>query len=130
MNTCFYLLSELKRKYLQLSLQHHPDKNGGKTSDTFIAIDKAWKVLSDDKQRSVYDAEQANAKLVGEQGAAIWRNVLLSELSLDDDLLCLTCRCGGLYSLGLEEVEELRETEEPDVLVDCDTCSLNILVSL
>ena len=126
----FYLISELKRKYLQLSLQHHPDKNGGETSDTFIAIDKAWKILSDDKQRSVYDAEQVNAKLVNEQSAAIWRNVLLSELKIDDDLLCLTCRCGGLYMLGLEEVEELRQTEEPEVLVDCDTCSLNILVAL
>ena len=86
--------------------------------------------MSDDKQRSVYDAEQANAKLVNEQSAAIWRNVLLSELKINDDLLCLTCRCGGLYMLGLEEVEELKQTEEPEVLVDCDTCSLNILVAL
>ena len=38
--------------------------------------------MSDDKQRSVYDAEQANAKLEREQGAAIWRNVLLSELTV------------------------------------------------
>ena len=98
-------ISELKRNYLQLSLEHHPDKNGGQTSDTFIEIDKAWKVLSDQKQRSVYDAEQANVKLESEQSAAIWRYVDLSELKLDqEDLLSLTCRCGGLYQLEQEEV--------------------------
>ena len=87
--------------------------------------------MSDDKQRSVYDAEQANAKLEREQGAAIWRNVPLSELTVDDsDIYSLTCRCGGLYQLDREEVAELREREETEVLVDCDTCSLNVLLSL
>lgn len=115
---------------MQLSRQHHPDKNGGLTSETFIQIDKAWKVLSDERKRSVYDAEQANAKLEREQDAAIWQTLQLCELEIDQtDTYSLTCRCGGQYQIELEEVVELREREELEVLLDCDTCSLNILLT-
>ncbi len=47
--------SEIKKAYRKLVLVHHPDKNGG--DDTkFKEIDAAYKVLSDDNLRQVYDA--------------------------------------------------------------------------
>ena len=97
----------------------------------FKKINHANSILSDEKKRSVYDAEQANAKLEREQDAAIWRTLPLSELEIDQtDTYSLTCRCGGQYQIELEEVVELREREELEVLLDCDTCSLNILLTL
>ena len=79
----------------------------------------------------MYDAEQANAKLEREQDAAIWRTLQLSELEIDQtDTHSLTCWCGGQYQIELKEVVELRERGELEVLVDCDTCSLNILLTL
>ena len=37
-----YFFSELKRNYQELLLKHHPDKNGGKESETFLAVDKGY----------------------------------------------------------------------------------------
>ena len=94
----------------------------------FISIDKAWKVLGDEKQRAVYDAELSNAKLEQEQDAAVWKKMNLSELELDNDIHFHKCRCGGVYQVDSQEVEDVKADGDKDILVDCDTCSLNILV--
>ena len=44
---------EIKKKYRKLSLKHHPDKGGD--VDTFRAINRAMRVLLDDKLRKQYD---------------------------------------------------------------------------
>lgn len=122
---CF---SELKKNYQELLLKHHPDKNGGKESETFLAVDRAWKILGDEKQRAVYDAELSNAKLEQEQDAAVWKTVSLSELELDNDIHFLKCRCGGAYQVDSQEIDDVKADGDKDILIDCDTCSLNILV--
>ena len=122
---CF---SELKKNYQELLLKHHPDKNGGKESETFLAVDRAWKILGDEKQRAVYDAELSNAKLELEQDAAVWKTVSLSELELDNDIHFLKCRCGGAYQVDSQEIDDVKADGDKDILIDCDTCSLNILV--
>jgi len=122
--------SELKKSYQELLLKHHPDKNGGKQSPEYLAIDKAWKVLGDEKQRAVYDAELSNAKMELEQDAAVWMQMNLSELELDNDIHFYQCRCGGAYQVDAQEVEDVKADGDRDILVDCDTCSLNILVYL
>ena len=109
-------------------LKHHPDKNGGKESEKYLAVDTAWKVLGDEKKRAVYDAELSNAKLLKEQDAAVWMSMNLSELELDNDIHFYKCRCGGVYQLDVQEVEDVKADGDSDILVDCDTCSLNILV--
>ena len=122
---CF---SELKKNYQELLLKHHPDKNGGKESETFLAVDRAWKILGNEKQRAVYDAELSNAKLEQEQDAAVWKTVSLSELELDNDIHFLKCRCGGAYQVDSQEIDDVKADGDKDILIDCDTCSLNILV--
>ncbi|KAF9159025.1 DnaJ- protein scj1 [Actinomortierella ambigua] len=48
---------EIRKKYKQLSKKYHPDKNpGDKEAETkFVQVAEAYEVLSDDKQRSIYD---------------------------------------------------------------------------
>ena len=91
-------------------------------------MDRAWKILGDEKQRAVYDAELSNAKLEQEQDAAVWKTVSLSELELDNDIHFLKCRCGGAYQVDSQEIDDVKADGDKDILIDCDTCSLNILV--
>ena len=91
-------------------------------------MDTAWKVLGDEKKRAVYDAELSNAKLLKDQDAAVWMSMNLSELELDNDIHFYKCRCGGVYQVDVQEVEDVKADGDSDILVDCDTCSLNILV--
>lgn len=54
---------EIKRVYKRMAMKHHPDKEGG-DAERFKAISEAYAVLSDDENRTRYDA-------VGDQG---WNN--------------------------------------------------------
>ena len=47
-------MSEVKKAYRRLSLQHHPDKAGG-NNDLFIKVAKAYEVLTDDATRENYE---------------------------------------------------------------------------
>ena len=120
----------MKKSYQELLLRHHPDKNEGNETETFIEVNKAWKVLSNEHLRAIYDAEQSNCKLESCQDSAIWNTFNLTELSDETGLFSVTCRCGGMYQVGVEDVDQLRMEGEKEVLVDCDTCSLSILVLL
>lgn len=46
---------EIKAAHRKLVKKHHPDKNGGEHSEEFINIQQAYTVLSDDKERALYD---------------------------------------------------------------------------
>jgi curved DNA-binding protein CbpA len=48
-------LEKIKKSYRKLSLKHHPDKPSG-DADTFRVLNRAHKVLSDEKLRKQYDA--------------------------------------------------------------------------
>jgi DnaJ family protein B protein 11 len=57
--------TQIKRAYKKLAMQYHPDRNkGDKTAEQkFLEISKAYEVLSDEKQRQIYDR-------YGEEGLA------------------------------------------------------------
>ena len=68
------------------------------------------------------------SRLLASQDSAIWRSFLLSEMESVGQEVEASCRCGGSYRADREElVEELQQAE---LLLDCDTCSLQILVTL
>ena len=46
--------SEVRRAYVALARQHHPDRAGGDT-DTMRAINDAWATLRDPDRRATYD---------------------------------------------------------------------------
>ena len=46
---------EIKAAHRRLVKEHHPDKNGGETSQAFLDIQKAYEVLSNLSFRATYD---------------------------------------------------------------------------
>jgi molecular chaperone DnaJ len=47
---------EIRRAYRKLALQHHPDRAGAASAETFARIAEAYRMLSDPTARSAYDA--------------------------------------------------------------------------
>ena len=45
----------VKKSYRRLCLLYHPDKCGGKTTELFHLLQRAWEVLGDDAARARYD---------------------------------------------------------------------------
>jgi molecular chaperone DnaJ len=48
--------AEIRRAYRVLALQHHPDRAGAASAETFARIAEAYRMLSDPMARSTYDA--------------------------------------------------------------------------
>ena len=51
--------TEIRDRFRKLATIHHPDKNGGskKSEETFKVILNAYEILSDKKERAIYDLE-------------------------------------------------------------------------
>ena len=56
---------EIKKAFRSLSLQYHPDRNGGATVEKFQKINEAYETLSDDEKKQQYDMTQNNPFLRG-----------------------------------------------------------------
>jgi diphthamide biosynthesis protein 4 len=114
---------ELKRRYQELVLKYHPDKQTQNSlSTTYMEIDKAWKILRDPEQRKLYDEQLTHTQL--SEQPLIYATLSVSDLDMHEDNLNYSyiCRCGGLYSIPQTEVGL------EDCFVHCDDCSLIIHV--
>ncbi|XP_069134250.1 DPH4 homolog [Argopecten irradians] len=126
---------DLKKSYQKLVLKFHPDKQSQvdsdeeklKSTDMFLRINRAWKILSDPNLRQKYDAAWTQRCLV--QDWPIQDEVDVDEFLQEDmeeeeekSRFFYTCRCGGSYILHDSDI-----TLRLDV-VCCDTCSLTIRV--
>jgi diphthamide biosynthesis protein 4 len=111
---------ELKRRYQELVLKYHPDKQENSLPATFVEIDKAWKILRDPEQRKLYDDQLAHIRL--SEKPLIYATLTVSDLDRHEDTLNYSymCRCGGLYSISQTEVGL------EDCFVHCEDCSLII----
>lgn len=104
--------SEIRRAYLNLSLQHHPDKPQG-SHFHFSCVQLAYEVLRDPNRRVAYDA--------------LLRHVVTDVISLADmqreenGQFYTDCRCGGGFTVE-------GELQEGVAVVGCDTCSLAIRI--
>jgi curved DNA-binding protein CbpA len=112
---------ELKRKYRELVLLNHPDKQKNNAlSAAFLEIDKAWKILRDPEQKKLYDYQLTQMQL--SEQLVIYASLTVCDLDWHEDSLNYSylCRCGGTYII------EQSEIGLEDCYVDCDDCSLII----
>ena len=111
----------LKSKCQKLIKEHHPDKNLGQESDTFLKVMKVWKILNDSKKfEEVKSIKMTKSK-------ANWDTITLAEMTESDDFYTRNCRCGDEYVLPKDELSSDCDNE---VCVECDTCSNTITVVL
>ncbi|KAJ9589007.1 hypothetical protein L9F63_017702 [Diploptera punctata] len=116
---------ELKRRYQELVLIHHPDKqvhNLGFSNNTFMKIDEAWKVLKDPEKKRDYDTQLKHEEL--SENPMV--NETLQVTDLEQNKFDLTysylCRCGGKIII------EHSDVGIDDCFVSCDNCSLIICI--
>jgi len=111
----------IRAAYYRLAQTFHPDKNSSINSDQFQRISKAYTALSDPSLRAAYDSRRF---------LKITANSFLDKISLSEfeerelRLFYYSCRCGGLFQLGLIDDSDLQSS----VVVNCDSCSIQILV--
>ena len=48
---------EIRRAYRSMARRLHPDTHGGHVSTEMLAVNEAWRVLSDKSRRTAYDAK-------------------------------------------------------------------------
>uniref|UniRef100_A0A1B6MD11 J domain-containing protein n=1 Tax=Graphocephala atropunctata TaxID=36148 RepID=A0A1B6MD11_9HEMI len=115
-------VEEIKKCYHEKALACHPDKGKSDKGVNFDMINKAWKTLSNQESRHQYDAK-LNEERISRQSLVfemLSRNELIEKNS---NTFTKKCRCGGLYVLDAEDMPE-----DCDISVECDTCSLVIVV--
>lgn len=118
-------LAEIRKSYQNLVLKHHPDKVENKSevsNDSFMKIDKAWKILRDEELRRQYDAE-AGQKEYNDLPIV---NESLTKEDMDFDsgteIYEKPCRCGGSFVIHKDDL--VNETQ--NVYLNCSECSLVI----
>ncbi|TRY64137.1 hypothetical protein TCAL_03589 [Tigriopus californicus] len=124
----------IKAQYQKLILVHHPDKQTHPASDPDLAqaILRAWQVLGDERSRKRYDA-WLTAQESSLSGQTVWKTVFLAELDRIEaegtypGQWSLGCRCGDRFAFS---DEDLRHIEEDQLTIECDSCSLVLVVWL
>ncbi|XP_076764333.1 uncharacterized protein LOC143431458 [Xylocopa sonorina] len=118
---------DIKRAYHALALKFHPDKNTPEfDSIKFQQVLEAWHVLRDPKSRKEYDAHRKQEELDSES-AMMYARISISDLEQMDnneDMLAYQCRCGGLYCIQREDIQEKNQS----ICVSCLECTFFIVV--
>jgi DnaJ-class molecular chaperone len=131
---------EIKKAYLQRSLQWHPDKVEDPivkaiSSKKFQVLTQIYQILSDSKRRRDYDGQLHDRTGVNEDldSFARYDEVRLNECLEQDDFYCYDCRCSGRFLLSKKHLLSTRAhpTNFQNVfIVDCDSCSNTIKITL
>ncbi|CAC22622.1 putative heat shock protein [Leishmania major strain Friedlin] len=71
--------AEISQQYRRLALRYHPDRNAGATVEQFQRIEEAHRVLSDLRQRQLYDTVgREGLKQLGDYGSGMVGSLLLA----------------------------------------------------
>lgn len=105
--------AEIKTAYRRALRQAHPDKRAGSTAD-IAAIQEAYRVLSTPPLREQHDRGRRSFVPAGPRPAQV---ISLAEFDEGDDAWAHACRCGGVYRITADEMEQGQH------LVPCSSCS-------
>ncbi|XP_076171210.1 chaperone protein DnaJ [Ptiloglossa arizonensis] len=118
---------DIKHAYHALALKFHPDKNASEfDSIKFQRILEAWNVLRDPTLREEYDVIQKQIELDSEN-ILIYARISTNELkTINDnkDTFVYQCRCGGLYCIQKEYLQEKNQS----IYVPCLECTFLIVI--
>lgn len=114
----------IKRAYQRLLLVHHPDKSGDAAA--FVALQSAWRTLSDPQARAAYDVTLTTQQLQLQKAHVVHDRVHTSAMAWDEEAGTLEwpCRCGAIVCVTQDELER------GVVVVGCPSCSLQVAIEL
>lgn len=116
---------ELKHKYQQLIKKYHPDKlenEANATNETFLKIDRAWKILRDPESRKQYDANQCQDDFA--EHSLIYAYISEGDLNFDENNVAYyPCRCGN--SFLIEKCDLIKNK----LIIECEECTNCICVN-
>lgn len=128
---------EIKRAYLQRSLEWHPDKSGNSedganTSKKFQILTRIYQILSDPRKRDDYDKQfipliNANEDL---DSFARYDEINLNDCGEQDEFYYSDCRCSGQFRLSKEHLVAPQNSCQNIFVIDCDSCSNTIKIVL
>ncbi|CAI9113607.1 OLC1v1014240C1 [Oldenlandia corymbosa var. corymbosa] len=145
---------EIRSAYRSSVLSSHPDKllqesellnSSHGSGNKFIEVQQAWKILSNPRDRGMYDIELQKLR----DQALTCDDVRLEDFSIeesDDSLeLSYSCRCGDYFVIDSSELMEVGyslskkgsefilhsvKSLPASVILPCGSCSLKILLSI
>lgn len=123
---------EIKRAYLQRSLELHPDKTNDcakkeEANRKFQILSNVFKILSNQESRSKYD-QQINGTYNTCLDSRVFDELTLSMCIEHKDCYSYNCRCSGLFIL--DKIQLNNSTQTNIYIVDCDSCSNSIKIIL
>lgn len=132
---------EIKAAYRCALLRHHPDKhlvpshtNIAAPQYTVDQVKEAYHILVDSKSRSDYDSYLKHTQL-SKQPLLETLHLSLEAVDLDDmpfdeksQLWYRSCRCGDLKGFVISEDALEKNDRHGEVIAECRSCSLRILV--
>lgn len=105
---------ELKKNFMRLCIEHHPDKTSHRSSAVIIEeVIEAWSVLGDENKKRVYDANFI--KDTDKHEYLSFKHAWKVEL-INQELECPQCG-------------QINQTEAATGLIECDSCSCLIDVA-
>jgi diphthamide biosynthesis protein 4 len=117
-------VDDIRQAYKRKLLQCHPDKNKANELSIDLIVE-AWSTLKNEESRKIYDSSIAEKKY--SQFGVFHESIDIDDLEFDEgeNLFFESCRCGGLFLLPIDEVNE---NNMDDISVGCSSCSLFIRV--
>lgn len=123
----------IKEAYVRLARIHHPDKRVLHSTssdsekvganDSFIRIQHAWEVLSDESLKAKYDTHLAHEQLRVHCSDKMDNIVPLKDFIHENDLYYKECRCGDRFIMTESDINEGINT------IQCSSCSLEVTVT-
>ncbi|PSS31412.1 DPH4 like [Actinidia chinensis var. chinensis] len=141
---------EIRISYRSSILDSHPDKlqkapeadfPNQDLENRFLAVQRAWEILSDSNSRVAYDSELRALRQEFIAADDIGLEDLMVQSTGDVLELFYQCRCGDYYTIDSSELEEMGYQLQRDgskislcasdalhssVLLSCGSCSLRV----